>query len=419
MTEDPRRAAVIAVGDELLSGDLVDQNSGVIARGLYDLGIEAEHFLVLADDRAALERAFYEQCRDYQIVVVTGGLGPTQDDLTREAAAAAAGVGLERSEPELAHLRALFATRGRPFAPSNERQAMFPVGAQVMRNSCGTAAGFRVWIDGGMLAALPGPPIEMQAMLEEQLLPYLRSTCGQGEFFERARFNLVGLPESSFADLAADWMARDDNPRMGVTAKAGVLRVTLRARGSSPEGARAILEPRCEEFRERFADELFSEDDSDLATAVARLLIERGVTVATAESCTGGLVSQLLTAEPGVSAVFLEGFATYSNAAKSRSLGVPEDVIERHGAVSREVAAAMATGAAERSGARMAVSITGIAGPDGGTVEKPIGLVWLGLCVDGRTTTEELRCPNLGRDTIRRLAAHKALDLLRRNVPSG
>jgi len=287
-----------------------------------------------------------------------------------------------------------------------------------MPNSCGTAAGFRVWVGGGMLAALPGPPPEMRAMLEGQLVPYLQSTCGRGEVFERAHFHLVGLPESQFADLAGDWMAREANPRMGVTAQDGVLHITLRARASSAAGARAQLEPRCEELRERFEAWIFSEHEPDLATCVARALLERKLTVATAESCTGGLVAQMLTALPGISAVFLEGWTTYSNAAKARSLGVPEELLERCGAVSGEVAEAMATGAAERSGARMAVSVTGIAGPGGGTAEKPVGLVWFGLCVDGRTQTVEVRFPELGRATLRRLAAHRALDLLRRNLPS-
>lgn len=418
MTEDPRKAAVIAVGDELLAGDLSDGNSGVIARALLELGIETDRFLVVGDDRASLERAFVEHCNDYQIVVVTGGLGPTLDDVTREAAAAAAGVPLERSPQALERIRAIFAARGRAFAESNERQAWFPAGAQVMPNAWGTAPGFRVWVQGGMLAALPGPPAEMRAMLEAELIPYLASTCGRGERFERAHFYLVGLPESTFADLAGDWMERSALPRMGVTADHGVLSVSLRARASSEAGVRAQLDPRCAAFRERFGEWIFSEQDPDLAHAVGRTLIERGLTVATAESCTGGLVAELLTSVPGVSAVFLEGWTTYSNEAKAHSLGVPAELIRERGAVSGEVAAAMAAGAAASSGARLAVSTTGIAGPEGGTAEKPVGTVFVGLCVDGRASAEELRLPDIGRAGVRRLAAHRALDLLRRNLPA-
>ncbi|HVS19096.1 MAG TPA: competence/damage-inducible protein A, partial [Planctomycetota bacterium] len=199
---EPRRAAVVAIGDELVAGDFSDSNSGEIARALGALGIEVERFVVLGDDRPKLAHAFWELARDYAIVVATGGLGPTLDDVSREAAADAARVPLETRAEVLAGLRELWAGRGQAMPESNARQATFPVGAQVMPNTCGTAPGFRVWIDGGMLAVLPGPPREMRAMLELDLLPWLERTCGRGPARALATFHLAGLSESAFGDRA-------------------------------------------------------------------------------------------------------------------------------------------------------------------------------------------------------------------------
>jgi nicotinamide-nucleotide amidase len=409
-----RRAAVVAIGDELLRGDCVDSNSGEIARRLEALGIEVEQFLVLGDDRRALARAFAELCSAHAIVVATGGLGPTLDDVTREAAADAARVPLDTDDAVLAELETRWKARGQAMPVSNARQAQRPAGAQLMPNPRGTAPGFRVWIEGGMLAALPGPPGEMRHMLERELVPWLESTCGRGEGLAAHSFFLSGLAESAFADRAGDWMERGANPRMGVTAHFGVLRVTLRARADTERGARELLAARCGAFRERFAAELFSEDEPRLELALGKLLIERDITVATAESCTGGLVARLLTDAPGISAVFREGWITYTDEAKTARLGVPRELLAEHGAVSGPVAAAMAAGAARSSGARAALSTTGIAGPTGGTTTKPVGLVWLGLALDGAVETRELRLAPVGRDSIRLYASYAALELLRR-----
>jgi len=414
---ESRRAAIVAIGDELVAGDLVDSNSGEVARALATLGIHVSRFVVLGDDRPALARAFAELCSDHAIVVVTGGLGPTLDDVTREAAADAAGVPLATDAEVLAELERRWSSRRRPMPASNARQAQRPLSAQLMPNARGTAPGFRVWIEGGMLAALPGPPAEMRDMLERELLPWLERTCGRGEGLALQHFYLAGLPESAFADRAGAWMEREANPRMGVTAHHGVLRVVLRATAASQVGARELVEGRAAAFRERFAEELFSEDEPRLELALGRRLMAEGLTIATAESCTGGLVARLLTDVPGISAVYREGWVTYSDEAKQRRLGVPAELLARHGAVSAEVAAAMAAGAARHSGARLAVATTGIAGPGGGSPDKPVGLVWLGLCVDGELTTRELRLAPVGRESIRLYAAHTALDLVRRQLP--
>lgn len=418
MIGEVRRAAVVAIGDELLAGEWSDTNSGEIARALDGLGIDVERFVVLGDDRALLARTFWELARDYAIVVASGGLGPTLDDVSREAAADAARVPLETHAHVLQGLCEAWERLGTPWPESNARQATFPAGAQVMPNTCGTAPGFRVWIDGGMLAVLPGPPREMRAMLVGELLPWLERTCGRGAARALGHVHLAGLSESAFADRAGDWMDRGADPRMGVTAHHGVLRVSLRSVAATPEAARARLEARLAQFRGRFAADIFSEDEPRLEHALGRVLIARGLSVATAESCTGGLVARLLTDVPGISAVFREGWVTYGEASKRERLGVSAELLERHGAVSGEVAQAMAAGAARASGARLSVATTGVAGPDGGTPRTPVGLVWFGLCIDGRGEAVRVHFPPVGRDAVRLFAAHRALDLLRRRLPA-
>jgi nicotinamide-nucleotide amidase len=258
----------------------------------------------------------------------------------------------------------------------------------------------------------------MRDMLELAVLPWLEARFGRRPNVATHAFYLLGLAESAFGERAGEWMARGANPLMGVTAHQGVLKATLRARGEDLAIARAMLDARCAEFRERFAVETFSESDPRPAFAVGRALIERGIELALAESCTGGLVAAQLTEVPGISAVFRSGWVVYANATKERELGVERALLERHGAVSPQVAEALARGAAQTSGARIALAITGVAGPDGGSAEKPVGLVWFGLAVDGRVTTHEQRYPPVGRATIRQFAANTAFDLVRRHIPA-
>lgn len=417
MIDDPRRAALVAIGDELVTGETLDTNSAWLSERLADIGIEVVRFTLLGDDERALERTFYELCNEFQIVIATGGLGPTLDDVTRHAAARAAGEPLELVPEVEDGLRERWAATGREMPAANLRQALFPRGAQVIPNDFGTAPGFRVWIAGGCLACLPGPPREMRPMAEQELLPWIVRTCGVTHVRRTARFFLYGLPESQFAELAGDWMDRVVTPRLGVCASGGVLTARLWVEASGDEQAECLLAPRRAELRERFGRWLFSETDPDLARVLGAELIRRQLSIAVAESCTGGLVAARLTELPGISAAFREGWVTYTDAAKTARLGVPEELLEAHGAVSAEVAEAMAVGAAERSGARIALAITGIAGPGGGTAEKPVGLVWFGLCVDGRSRAVERRFPAVGRDLVRQFAANMALDLVFRELP--
>jgi nicotinamide-nucleotide amidase len=412
-----RAAAIVATGDELVRGDTLDTNSSFLARRLLDLGWTTERCVLVGDDEDALCELVEDLVGDHALVIVTGGLGPTLDDVTRHAIARAAGERLVSSARVIAEMRALFESRGRPFAQANERQALFPERADILPNPVGTAPGFCSLVRGALVFALPGPPRELEIMLENEVVPRLRSRAPAATAIANASFYLFGLSESVFADQCGAWMARDANPLIGVTASGGVLSARLRAAGSDARAAGELLAARAAEFQSRFERWIYSDREPEIAFVLARELIAKKISVSTAESCTGGLVAEKLTRVPGISAVFSAGFVTYANDAKSDVLGVDPGLIRAHGAVSSEVAEAMARAAAERSGARLAVSVTGIAGPDGGTPEKPVGLVWFGVSRDGSVESEERRFAVRGRDLIREFAANTALDLLRRRVP--
>lgn len=410
------KAVVIATGDELVRGAHADTNSGHIARALAPLGVECERFVVLGDDEDGLAAELARCLELGRLAVVTGGLGPTLDDVTRAAFARAAAAPLVRDAEVERRLRALFESRGRDFSPSNARQADFPAGARVLRNGLGTADGFALERGAALLVALPGPPRELQPMLAGEVLElvraHLRAQRVAVPVVLDAVYRLTGLPESRFADLCGDWMERGRNPLVGVTASLGVLTATIRARGADEAATRRLLDEHSADFRERFGRWIWCEGAGEMEAVLAATLVERGVTVALAESCTGGMVSARLTRVPGISRVYLRGWTTYSNLAKIEELGVPEDVLAAHGAVSAQTAEAMARGAAERSGARLALAVTGIAGPDGGTPEKPVGLVWLAVCADGQARSVEARYLSLGRDLVREFAVRDGLHLL-------
>jgi nicotinamide-nucleotide amidase len=413
------RAAVLAIGDELVAGEIHDRNSPWLCERLGAEGFRVEEVRLLPDDEPEIARSLAEAARGRDLVISDGGLGPTLDDVTRHAAARAAGVPLEEDAATLAGLATHWAARGLAVPASNRRQALFPAGAAILANPVGTAPGFRVRVGGAWLAVLPGPPRELTAVFEGALAPWLPQVPGHGALVLRRRMHLFGLSESAFADRVGVWMDRDANPRIGVLAREGILIVKLEARAAGEATALELLEARLAELRAALGEHVFSEETDDLAQVVARLALDGDVPLATAESCTGGLVAARLTAVPGISAVFREGFVTYSNEAKVARLGVPRELLERHGAVSAPVAEAMARGAGERTGARLAVSITGVAGPGGGTADKPVGLAYFGLWRDGAVEHAERRYPAFGRDLVRAFATNQALDLLRTALAGG
>jgi competence/damage-inducible protein CinA-like protein len=407
------RAIVLSIGDELVGGLYPDLNAPRIARGLLEIGVPVDRFLTIADDASAVCEALREAGSRADFLVASGGLGPTLDDVTRDGAAAAVGEPLELDATQLAAIEARFARRGLPVPESNRRQALFPRGSAVLANPWGTAPGFRLRIGRSLAFFLPGPPREMEAMFEAAVLPAIREALPpRRDSFVRRRLHAFGVMEAVIGERIADWMS-GENPKVGTTVRKGEITVSILARGSDDPQARALADRAAEDIRGRLGEAVYGEDGTPLALAFGRLLIEKGVTLATAESCTGGLLAKSLTDTPGISAVFREGFVVYSNEAKVERLGVPPETIERHGAVSRETALAMAEGVTRAARVRLGLSVTGIAGPDGGTLEKPVGLVFLGVCFDGKARAWRRQYPPSDRRLIREIAARESLNLAR------
>lgn len=400
---------ILATGDELLTGQVVDTNSPWLMDRLWDLGLMVRRKTLVADDRDDLRAAILETTARADLVVMSGGMGPTEDDLTSECVAAVLGVPLERHEPSIELLRERFRKLGRTLTPNNEKQAWFPRGAEVIPNRWGSAPGFTVQVGRGRVVCLPGVPVEYRGLCDEWVLPHVRARVG--EVPAAGLVKLFAVPESH-----ADHAMR---PVMDDPANAGV-RFGYRAHWPEVHVKWTVPGPdapaRAARIRERvlgiFGEQVFGEGKDELPDLVVARLAARGERVALGESCTGGMVTELLTSVPGASAVLDLGVVAYANAAKEQVLGVPAALLAAHGAVSEEVARALAEGARRTAGAAWGVGITGIAGPSGGTPEKPVGTVH--LAVAGPSGTEAVARAYRGdRDRVRRQAAYEALNLLR------
>ena len=425
---------VLAVGDELVCGDGVDTNSAWIAAAARDRGHRVLGFAVVPDDVLAISRAVEDFRRRVDVLIVTGGLGPTLDDLTRDGVAAALGRRLVTDEGVAARLAELYGRHGRALDEASARQALFPRGARVLDNPVGTAPGFvlRYGIfaherreagaagggagsgagvraggsPGFSVACVPGVPSEMRALVTT----LFDEVFAGGVAVPTLRLKLCGPPESEVGGLLADLMERDSGAAdIGITVKHAV--ITVSVRGDDAEAVAAVHAT----ARERLGHHVFGEGDVTLAGHVVAGLAAAGLTLTTAESCTGGLLAGALTDVPGSSEVFREGAVTYSNEAKRRLLGVPAAVLDREGAVSEACARAMAEGQRRRAGADLALAVTGIAGPAGGSADKPVGTVWFALAAADGTVVRHVGWSGT-RDEIRGRAVNVALDLARRHL---
>lgn len=372
-------AEVVSIGSELTSGQSLDTNCQWLSRRLEEAGIPVGFHTTVADDLEANIDVFQHALRRSELVVSTGGLGPTADDLTRDALARVAGVELVLDPDSLAFIQMLFESRGRQMPERNRVQAMFPSGATVIPNPRGTAPGIWLEVAGRLVVALPGVPREMFGMFEEWVLPRLAERFGGGRAIVHRVLRCFGAGESQIEEKLGDLTRRGRHPEVGITASNATISLRVTAKAATPEEARRLIEPDVARIRQTLGELVFGEGDEELQHAVAKALADTRKTLATAESCTGGLVGHLLTEVPGISAHYLGGVVCYSNEAKMRFLGVPEELLLRHGAVSPEVAQAMARGCRNRFGADVAVAVTGIAGPGGGTEDKPVGLVYVCL----------------------------------------
>jgi nicotinamide-nucleotide amidase len=404
-------SAVLSIGTELTRGELVNSNAAWLGAELTAIGFEVREHAVVDDDVERIVDAVRRLARRARVVVSTGGLGPTTDDVTTAAVASALGAPLVRDEASLEAIRRRFEKIGRTMTPSNAKQADFPDGADILPNPIGTAPGFGVLVGECVAYFLPGVPSEMKRMFEQQVVPRVRALAPNNLF--QSRLHTFGLPESVVGEKLAGVEAAYPGTTIGYRAHFPEIEVKVLARAASHAAARDLCERATVDVRGRLGAHAYGEADETFPGVVGRALRGRGWTLAIAESCTGGLVGHMLTREPGASEFLLLDAVTYANSAKSSILGVDEETIRWHGAVSPEVASAMARGAKRVSGADVALSLTGVAGPSGGTDTKPVGTVYIAVArPDG---TEDVQHRLLGGDRVRiqTLAAYAGLQMVR------
>ncbi len=409
------KAILISLGDELILGQSVDTNSAWLSEQLASLGIAVLEHITVGDNLNTIVSALRRAGESADLLIGTGGLGPTDDDLTRQAVAQVLGVNLVLHEESLEQIRQFFARRQWNMAKTNNVQAMFPQGAVPLPNPVGTAPGFTVKIRNAQAYFLPGVPREMQRMYEMNLASALKQKMRQetgGQVIVTRLLHTVGIGESSLAEKLGDRMARGRNPLLNCTAKAGQVTLRINATANTEELAHKMIGPVEQDLRDLLGNSIFGADGETLEEAVGKLLRQKRRTLATAESCTGGLLAKLITDVPGSSDYFLNGWICYSNESKIQLLRVAPDILARHGAVSEPVARQLAESARTLSKADYALSVTGIAGPGGGSAEKPVGLVYIALAHPAGGDVQQWNFAG-ERQTMRQRTAVAALNLLR------
>lgn len=408
------RAEIIATGTELLSGGVLDTNSLFLSEALMLVGIWTAFKTVVGDDEKDMEDALLRAMDRADVVIVTGGLGPTEDDITRKVVAKIAKKRLVLNEDALKSIHMKLAGRGKDFISSNDRQALIPGGARLLRNPAGIAPGFFIAEEDSFIAVLPGVPREMQAMYSEVLKPELEERFGGKSSIARRVLRTCGMSESAVNQAIQDILKRDE-PVVGLTAKETGVDIRIIAREATVERSQALVARTEAAIREKLGDSVYSVDGVELEEVVGALLKQRTLTLSVAESCTGGLIGARITNIAGSSEYFDRAAVVYSYQAKTEMLGIPRDLIERHGAVSSEVAVAMAQGIRQNARTDLGLAVTGIAGPGGGTETKPVGLVYIALAFAQGIKTSEHRF--LGdREQVRFRTSQMALDMVRRHL---
>jgi nicotinamide-nucleotide amidase len=415
---------ILSIGDELILGQNVDTNSAWLSRQLAAVGCAPTAHITVADDQRAIESAMIESGQRCNFLIVTGGIGPTQDDLTRQALAIVMRQELSLNDLWLKRLEDFFQARGRPMPESNKIQAMIPTGARMIENALGTAAGIDATLNFDLpvpghaprphtcrVFVMPGVPKEMFAMFTRDVLPHIQQASGGAVVLSRV-LHTFGMGESALAEKLGDLMKRDRNPSVGTTASGGIVSLRINGRFENSEKAREQVEQTVDACRAAVGDLIYAEADETLQEVVGNMLAERKLTVTTAESCTGGLLAKMITDISGSSDYFKAGFITYSNQAKYERLGVSMEVINTYGAVSEPVVDAMAKNAKRLAKADVALAISGVAGPTGGTPAKPIGTVCIALAHDAGTTVRTFNFPG-DREWVRDRSAKMALTMLR------
>jgi nicotinamide-nucleotide amidase len=407
------KAEIIAVGSELLTPDRIDTNSLFLTSELNKLGIEVTRKCVVGDKREDVREAFAHGLSRSDVVISTGGLGPTEDDLTREVVADLLGRKLESNLAVLHAIEQRFQKIGRKMVDINKRQAMVPEGATVLENTRGTAPGLWMESDGRVVILLPGPPQEMQAMFAKQVAERLMKRAGDVRQMTR-ELRVAGMPESDVDQRISPIYTKYEGVNTTILAAPGEIQIHLRAWSGDRAGTDKILDEMVERITLALGENIFTRQGQSLEHVVADALTLNQATISTAESCTGGLLAERLTRIPGSSNYFLGGVVSYSNALKSAWVDVPATMIESHGAVSAEVAVALADGIRRRTGSTLGIGITGVAGPGGGTPEKPVGLVHIALANGAAPVERGMNFPG-DRDRVRWQATQTALDMIRRH----
>ena len=407
-------AEIIAIGSELLTPDKTDTNSLWLTERLNEIGIEVKLKTVVGDDEMRLEETIRDAVSRSDIVITTGGLGPTEDDITRKVSAQAIDLELVFKSELVDELKEKFRAFGKEMPEKNLQQAFIIEGAKVLPNPRGSAVGMFVEIEGKFLTVLPGPPRELKPMFNEFVLPKLSESAGE-IFVRRKSLRVSGMGESALDELIAPIYTQYQNPQTATLFNKTEIEIQLTAQGETGEEADALNDELATQIAEKLGVSVFAMNGEKMEEVIGKLLSERGETLSVAESCTGGLIGYRLTEVSGSSDYFVEGAVTYSNEAKIASLGVSEESIKKHGAVSAEVAEGMAKGVRERSKTDYGISVTGIAGPTGGTQEKPVGTVFVGYSDAAGTASLKLYLPG-DRNLIRWRSSQAALDYLRRKL---
>lgn len=405
-------AEVIAVGTELLLGSIANTDGQMVSRELSALGINVYYHTVVGDNPQRVREAVETARRRADIIITTGGLGPTCDDLTKNALAAAFGKELQFHEPSAEKIKTYFEKMGRPMTENNLQQAMLPEGCTVLENDWGTAPGVAFQSEGTTVIMLPGPPKECEALFKNRALPYLKQFA-DGVIVSRT-LKVYGMGEAAVENLFREEMNAMTNPTLAPYAKTGEVELRITAKGETQEEARALIVPVEEKVRAVLGHKIYGADVDSLEEVCSSLLLEGGLTVGLAESCTGGLMAKRLTDLPGASRVFTGGVVCYTDGVKESLLGVSKDLLTAYGAVSGPVAQAMAQGTRERLNCDVAIGVTGVAGPDPDSWGNPVGRVYLALACSAGIVVRKLEAGNVTRDRVRTQAANYGFDMLRR-----
>ena len=404
------KAEIITVGTEILLGDILNTNCRYLSRELAAMGIEMYYQITVGDNEERLLKTLEESLNRSDIVICTGGLGPTEDDITKEVCAKYFGYELELHKPSLDAMIERFKHMNRVPTKNNEKQAYFPKEAYILKNDNGTAPGCIMEKEGKMIVVLPGPPREMESMFENYVKPYLSKLTD--DVIESEVLRIIGVGESKVENDILDIIDSQTNPTIATYAKGYECTLRITAKAKSVEEAKELIKPMSDEMKRRFGQSLYATGETSIEEVVAKMLVENNLKIAVAESCTGGMVSASLINYPGISSVFMEGCVTYSNEAKMKSLGVKKETLDIYGAVSPECAKEMASGVAARYNTNVGIATTGIAGPGGGTDEKPVGLVYFGIYINGKVITKKYVF-NGDRQGIRERATRTILNDLR------